>query len=68
MKLATITLATLSFAAFAAIATGIEPAAVRMPADIGAEAAKPEGIIMAGRRRKCTEDLGYGRTSSWGCG
>jgi hypothetical protein len=68
MRLATITLATLSFAAFAAIATAIEPAAVRMPVDIGAETAKPEGMILAGRRRKCTEDLGYGRTSSWGCG
>ena len=67
MRLATITLAGLSIAAFAAIATGIEPAAIRTPADIGAETAKPEGMILAGRRRKCTEDLGYGRTSSWGC-
>jgi hypothetical protein len=68
MKLATTTLAALSIAAIAAVATSIEPAAVGTPADTASAAAKSEYLILAQRRGKCTEDLGYGRTGSFGCG
>lgn len=68
MTFATTTLAALSIAAVAAVAISIEPAAVDTSTDIATAAAKPAHMIMAGRRGKCTEDLGYGRTSNWGCG
>jgi hypothetical protein len=69
MTFATTTLAALSIAAIAAVAISIEPAAIGTSTDTTAAAAKSEHIIVAGRRRgKCTEDLGYGRTGSFGCG
>ncbi len=68
MTFTTTTLAALSIAAIAAVATSIEPAAVGTSTDVAVAPAKSEHIIVAGRRGKCTEDLGYGRTSSWGCG
>jgi hypothetical protein len=68
MTFASTTLAALSIAAVAAVAISIEPAAVGTSAET-ASAAKSEYLILAGGRRgKCTEDLGYGRTSNWGCG
>jgi hypothetical protein len=68
MTFATTTLAALSIAAVAAVAS-IEPAAVGTSTDVASAAAKSEYLILAGRRRgKCTEDLGYGRTGSFGCG
>jgi hypothetical protein len=69
MTFATTTLAALSIAAIAAVAVSIEPAAVGTQADTVSAAAKSEYLILAQRRRgKCTEDLGYGRTGSFGCG
>jgi hypothetical protein len=69
MTFATTTLAALSIAAIAAVATSIEPAAVGTSTDVAVTAAKSEQIMLAGGRRgKCTEDLGYGRTGSFGCG
>jgi hypothetical protein len=69
MTFATTTLAALSIAAIAAVATSIAPAAVGTSTDTALAAAKPEQIMLAGgRRAKCTEDLGYGRTGSFGCG
>jgi hypothetical protein len=68
MTFATTTLAALSIAAIAAVAAGIEPAAVGTPTGIASVAAKPEHLILAQRRAKCSEDLGYGRTGSYGCG
>ena len=68
MTFATTTLAALSVAAIAAVATSIAPAAVGTSADVAVTAAKSEHIMVAGNRRKCTEDLGYGRTGSCGCG
>jgi hypothetical protein len=69
MTFATTTLAALSIAAVAAVATSIEPATVGTSTDVASAAAKSEYLILAGRRRgKCTEDLGYGRTGSFGCG
>jgi hypothetical protein len=68
MTLAATTLAALSIAAVSAVALSIEPAAVGRSADTPSVSTKSEQIIEAGRRRKCTEDLGYGRTSNWGCG
>ena len=65
MTFATTTLAALSIAA---IAISIEPAAVGTPTDTASTAATPEQTILAQRRGKCTEDLGYGRTGSYGCG
>jgi hypothetical protein len=67
MTFATTTLAALSMAAIAAVAVGIEPAAVGPSTDV-ASTVKSEYLILAGRRGKCTEDLGYGRTGSFGCG
>ena len=68
MTFATTTLAALSIAAIAAVATSIEPAAVGTSTDFAA-AAKSEHLVVAQHRRaKCTEDLGYGRTGSFGCG
>jgi signal transduction protein with GAF and PtsI domain len=69
MTFVTTTFAALSIAAVAAVALSIEPTVVAPSADIASAAAKSEQIIVAGRRRgKCTEDLGYGRTGSFGCG
>lgn len=67
MTFATTTLAALSIAAIAAVAS-IEPVAVGTPTDTASTAAKSEHLILAQRRGKCTEDLGYGRTGSYGCG
>jgi hypothetical protein len=30
--------------------------------------AKSSDMMLAGRRKKCQENLGYGRTGSYGCG
>jgi len=69
MTFATTTLAALSIAAVSAVAFSLEPAPVGPSTDIPSVATKSEQIIVAGgRRRKCQEDLGYGRTSNWGCG
>jgi hypothetical protein len=68
MTFATTTLAALSLAAIAAVATTLEPAAIGTSTDVAVAVAKPEHIIVAQRRGKCTEDLGYGRTGSFGCG
>jgi hypothetical protein len=68
MTFATTTFAALSIAAIAAVATTLEPAAIGLSTDTVSAAAQSERIIVAQRRGKCTEDLGYGRTGSFGCG
>jgi hypothetical protein len=69
MKFLTMTIAALSIAAITSAAASVDPAAVGRS---GATAASvPAGStyqMQAQRRGKCTEDLGYGRTGSYGCG
>ena len=71
MTIANMTIATVSFVAATAASANIDP----HPADTvnsittGAVQAKPADVIFAQRRgRKCQENLGYGRTGSYGCG
>jgi hypothetical protein len=74
MKLLT-TIAALSIATMttaAANSAPIDPAAGQS-ASVATTTAEPAQLMLADRRRysrryKCQEDLGYGRTSSWGCG
>jgi hypothetical protein len=69
MKFLPITIAALSIAAIAAVAGTHPPAAGRAIDE--ASTAKPAQLILAQRYyryRRCQEDLGYGRTGSYGCG
>jgi hypothetical protein len=36
--------------------------------DTATTQAKPSDLMLAGRRKKCQENLGYGRRGSYGCG
>jgi hypothetical protein len=70
MKFLAITIVILSFAAVTASAN-IEsrPEDAVKFIDTAATQAKPAGVTFAQRRgRKCQENLGYGRTGSYGCG
>ena len=71
MKLLAMTIATLSLAAVTTASATIDPHqadAVKSFA-MAAVSAKPADVTFAGRRgRKCQENLGYGRTGSYGCG
>ena len=62
-----VTIAALSIAAVSSAAATVNPAAT---ATTAAATARPAYTIEAQRyyRRKCQEDLGYGRTGSYGCG
>jgi hypothetical protein len=67
MKFVPITIAALSIAAIAAVA-GTHPLATNRAIDAASAAAKPAQLLLAQRRQRCQEDLGYGRTGSYGCG
>ena len=71
MKFLTTTAITaLSFVAVTAAAANVVPA-VRATVEARGTAlapANPTPLLLAHGRGKCTEDLGYGRTGSYGCG
>ena len=71
MKLLAMTIVTLSLAAVTTASANIDlrPAGAVKFIDSAAVPAKPAGVTFAQRRgRKCQENLGYGRTGSYGCG
>ncbi|HEU5178168.1 MAG TPA: hypothetical protein VFU24_12015 [Burkholderiales bacterium] len=72
MKFFPATIAALSIATIAALATGTtgnDPLASVRSIDNAATPDKPAQLMLAGgRRNKCQENLGYGRTGSYGCG
>jgi len=69
MKFLLATVASLSIAAVAAIAAPTNPSATDPSNDPALTSGKPAQMILAGRRyRRCQENLGYGRTGTYGCG
>ncbi len=72
MKFLTTTLAAVAIAAVTAATAGanVDRSTVAKvdPLDAASSAAKPAVLIFAQRRGRCSEDLGYGRTGSYGCG
>ena len=71
MKFLRATIAALSIATIGALATGTtsnDPLASVRSIDNAAVPDKPTQLMLAGGRRKCQENLGYGRTGSYGCG
>jgi hypothetical protein len=68
MKFLLATAAAASIAAVAAIATPTNPSANDPSNDAAITSGKPAQLILAGGRRRCQENLGYGRTGSYGCG
>jgi hypothetical protein len=71
MKFLPATIAALSIATITALATGTtsnDPLASGRSIDSAAVPDKPAQLLLAGGRRKCQENLGYGRTGSYGCG
>jgi hypothetical protein len=65
------TIVTLSLAAVTTASANIDlrPADAVKSIDTAAVPAKPADVTYAHRRgRKCQENLGYGRTGSYGCG
>ena len=68
MKFLLVTAAAASIAAVAAIATPTNPSATDPSSDAATTSGKPAQLILAGGRRRCQENLGYGRTGSYGCG
>jgi hypothetical protein len=68
MKLLITTTAALFFAAAAAAMAATAPSAPRASVESAAPPAPSFNTQLAGRRSKCTENLGYGRTGSYGCG
>jgi hypothetical protein len=69
MKFLVLTAATLSIAAVTAIATPTNPSATDPSSDPVMTSGKPAHLLLAGGRyRRCQENLGYGRTGSYGCG
>ena len=71
MKFLPATIAALSIATIGALAagtTGNDPLASVRSIDNAAVPDKPTQLMLAGGRRKCQENLGYGRTGSYGCG
>jgi hypothetical protein len=72
MKFLPATIAALSIATITALATGTtgnDPLASMRSIDNAAVPDKPAQLMLAGgRRNKCQENLGYGRTGSYGCG
>jgi len=72
MKFLPATIAALSIATITALATGTtgnDPLASMRSIDNAAVPDKPTQLMLAGgRRNKCQENLGYGRTGSYGCG
>jgi hypothetical protein len=71
MKFLPATIAALSIATITALATGTtsnDPLASVRSIDNAVVPGKPAQLMLAGARRKCQENLGYGRTGSYGCG
>ena len=72
MKFLVATIAALSIATIGALATGTpgnDPLASVRSIDNAVMPDKPAQLMLAGgRRNKCQENLGYGRTGSYGCG
>jgi hypothetical protein len=68
MKFLVLTAATLSIATVTAIATPTNPAATDPSSDAAITSGKPAQLILAGGRRRCLENLGYGRRGTYGCG
>jgi hypothetical protein len=71
MKFLRATIAALSIATIGALGTGTtsnDPLASVRSIDNAAVPDKPTQLMLAGGRRKCQENLGYGRTGSYGCG
>jgi len=58
----------LSFAAITAASASTDPTGAGAVRASGIAAGRPAPLLLAGPRRRCTEDLGYGRTGSYGCG
>ena len=72
MRFLLATIAALSIAIISALATGTtsnDPLASVRSIDNAVVPDKPAQLMLAGgRRNKCQENLGYGRTGSYGCG
>jgi hypothetical protein len=75
MKFLATTIAALSIAAVIPAMASVNPSSVGTveAIDAASTAAKPAPLILGQRRiwvrrGKCTEDLGYGRTGTYGCG
>ena len=68
MKFLLVTAATLLIAATAAIATPTNPSATDPSNDAAITSGKPAQLLLAGGRRRCLENLGYGRRGTYGCG
>ena len=71
MKFLPATIAALSISTLAALATGTtsnDPLASVRSIDNAVVLDKPAQLMLAGGRRRCQENLGYGRTGSYGCG
>jgi hypothetical protein len=69
-KLLATTIAALSIAAASTAVASTNPTdpATAVSTNAALTAGKPAPLLLAQRRRKCQEDLGYGRTGSYGCG
>ena len=68
MKLLITTTIALSFVTAASAVAGVNPSASRASMESAAPPAQSSPVQLAGRRGKCSENLGYGRTGSYGCG
>ena len=68
MKLLITTTLALSFVTAAAAVAATTPSAPRASVERAATPAQSSPVQFAGRRGKCSENLGYGRTGSYGCG
>ena len=68
MKLLITTTLALSFVTAAAATAATAPSPPQAQLERTAPPAQSSPVQFAGRRGKCTENLGYGRTGSYGCG
>jgi hypothetical protein len=73
MKLLMTTVTALSITAATAATANVQPAAVdatKLVAPAATAAVPSDPLVLAQRRYRdrCQEDLGYGRTGSYGCG
>ena len=68
MKLLITTTLALSFVTAAAAVAATTPSAPRASVERAATPAQSSPVQFAGRRGKYSENLGYGRTGSYGCG
>jgi hypothetical protein len=69
MKLLITTTVALSVVAASAAFAGIDPSAATAAAiESAAPPAHSSQLLLAQRRGKCQENLGYGRSGSYGCG